>query len=165
LREKEENMKTPRIATIMIGFVLTLACSNDRPHGDAEGCEHLREGPAVTVAATATADAAPSIAADHQRYDVTLVAVTGGMGGFVRYAPGEAADYLFFLSAGVPVEFLDATSAPVAPEESASSSTACAEIKGRHLVPLEVGTSALRLGPTSQTSVSIVVEEAAHPPH
>jgi hypothetical protein len=156
-----------RSGWIIIGSVisaLALGCSEKHEDPDAEGCEHLKQGPAATPAPTAaaTADAAPAVAADHQRYDVALIDVAGGKGGFVKYAASEAADYLFFLSADVPVEFLDGANATVAPEESATSSRACAEIRGRHLVPLEVGTYTLRLGPTTETSVSIVVEEAAH---
>jgi hypothetical protein len=152
------------MVTVVMVSICAFACSDD--HGgdnvDVEGCEHLREGPAVALTATATADTAPAVAADHQRYDVTLIAVTGGQGGFVRYAASAAGDYVFFLGADVPARFVDAAGAAVTPEESASSSTACAEIKGRHLVPLEVGTYGIDLGPTTQTSVGIVVEEAMH---
>lgn len=147
-------------------FVCALAsgCGSETPPPgpDAEGCEHLREGPAVAVAAAPAADGAPEIAANHRRYDVALTPVAAGNGGFVRYAAPEAGDYLFFLSADVAVQFLDAAGAPVAPEASAKSSTACVEVKGRHVVPLEVGPYAIQLGPTTHGAVSIVVEEAAH---
>jgi hypothetical protein len=158
-------MNSKWIATSAIVSTLALACSETHENPDTEGCEHLREGPAVALTASAGADTAAAVAADHQRYDIALISVTGGMGGFVKYAAPEATDYLFFLGADVPVQFLDAAGATVTPEESASSSTACSEIKGRHLVPLEVGTYGLSFGPTAQTSVSVVVEEAAHEPH
>jgi hypothetical protein len=159
-------MTTRYIVANAIIFSLAVGCS-DEPHEnpDAEGCEHLREGPAVALTAAAAAGSAPAIMADHQRYDVALVAVTGGMGGFVNYGAPEATDYLFFLDADVPVQFQDATSASVTPEDSAAGSTACADIKGRHLVPLEVGTYTIQIGPTTNTSVGIVVEEAAHEEH
>lgn len=143
-----------------LGFVaagLVLGCG--QPHVDAEGCEHLKEGPPAAVTATAGTAGAPAIKADHQRYDAALVDVTGGKGGHVSYASAEAAHYVFFLDADVPVKFLDSSSNEVVPEESATSSAGCAEIKGRHAVPLGVGTYFLSLGPTSQTSVGIVVEE------
>jgi hypothetical protein len=151
------------IVTAAIGSALALGCSEPGEEGaDAEGCEHLKEGPAVAVTATAGGEGAPAIDDDHRRYDVALVAVTGGMGGFVTYASPMATDYVFFLGTDVPLQLINAASAPVTPEESATSSPVCTEIKGRYLVPLEVGTYALRLGPTTETSVSIVVEAAAH---
>ena len=159
-------MRSGWIVTGLVLSTLTLGCSETHENPDGEACEHLKGGPAAAPApaptAAATADAAPAVAADHQRYDVTLIDVAGGKGGFVKYAASEATDYIFFLGADVPVEFLDAANAPVAPEASASNSTGCAEIKGRHLVPFEVGTYALRFGPTTQTTVSIVVEGAGH---
>lgn len=142
--------------------MLTLGCSDKHPSFEEEGCEHLKEGPSAAVTAASGADSAPAVAGDHKRYDVTLIDVGGGKGGFVKFAAAQAVDFVFFLDANVPLEFLDATNMAVAPEASATSSTVCAEIKGRHLVPLEVGTYVLKLGPTTLTSVGIVVEEAAH---
>lgn len=153
------------VVAAIICSVLTFGCSKSEEHVDAEGCEHLREGPSIAVSAAATGSGAPAIDADHNRYDVTLSAVSGGLGGFVSYAAPEATDYLFFLGAAVPVQFLDAANVVIALEEEATGSTACTEIKGRYLVPLQVGTYTLRLGPTAQTSVAIVVEEAGHAPH
>lgn len=159
-------MRSDCIPWSAIGLLVLLGCGSDpEAHPDAEGCEHLREGPAAAITAATTADSAPAVDADHRRYDVTLIAVTGGMGGFVRYTAPEAVDYLLFLDADVPVQFLDAANATVTPEESATSSTACSEIRGRHLVPLEVGPYAIQLGPTAATTVSIAVEEAAHDAH
>lgn len=151
-------------AVFVVVSALAAGCGSDtpQPSADAEGCEHLKEGPATAVTAAATEDAAPEIDSDHRRYDVALTSISGGMGGFVRYAASEAADFVFFSSADVPVQFLDATGTMVAPETSAKSSTGCVEIKGRHVVPLEVGPYTLQLGPTTVTSVSFVVEEAAH---
>lgn len=159
-------MRNYWIVTGLTISTLAFGCSSSgTPNIDVEGCEHLKEGPPVAVTAAATADLAPAVDADHMRYDVALIDVTGGKGGFVKYAAPEATDYLFFLGADVPVQFLDAANAPVAPEESTTSSTVCTEIKGRHLIELAVGTYAIKIGPTAQTSVGIVVEEAAHAPH
>ena len=152
---------TPFILAVALAFS---ACGSedDPPSIDAEGCEHLQEGPAVPVTATAAATGAPAISNDHQRYDVTLTDVAGGKGGAVSFAAAEATDYVFFLSAGVPVRFRSAAGAEVAPESSVASSSECAEIKARIVVPLTVGTYTLELGPTPETLVGIVVEEAEH---
>jgi hypothetical protein len=155
------------LISLLVVTCWAVACSEDHAHEDpdVEGCEHLQDGPAVAVTAATAAGATPAVADDHQRYDVTLVAATGGMGGFVRFAAAAASDYIFFLNADVPVQFRDAAGAVVPPEDSASSSTVCTDIKGRHLVPLEVGPYDLQLGPTTATMVGIVVEPAAHADH
>jgi hypothetical protein len=80
----------------------------------------------------------------------------------VRFAAPAAGDYVFFLNQDVAFEVFDGSQAPVTIEESTTSNPACTDIRGRHVVPLGVGTYHLSLGPTTQTSVSIVVEPAAH---
>lgn len=146
--------------------MLAFGCSESaKPTADEEACEHLNGGPDAPLLATASAELAPAIAGDHKRYLITLIDVAGGKGGFVKFAPPEATDYLFFLDASVPVQFLDWTNGPVPPEESSTNSTACAEIKARHVVPLQVGTYGVQFGPTAETAVGVVVEEAAHSAH
>jgi hypothetical protein len=130
---------------------------------DVEGCEHLQEGPAAAVTAAATSSAAaPAIANDHKRYDITLVAVGGQQGGSVRFNSAEAGDYILFLNKDVPVSFKDATGKAIAIEESTKSATQCTDIQGRHVVELGVGVQYIEFGPTTETSVSVVLEEAAH---
>src|SRR5687768_13799878 len=70
---------------------------------DVEGCEHLQEGPEVPVTATVDQTDPPAVADDHMRYDVTLVAVTGGNGGFVEFAADEEGDFVFFFDANVAI--------------------------------------------------------------
>lgn len=154
-----------RLTHLGLVLFLTVAaatgCGHEDENPDVEGCEHLKEGPASAVTAAATATGAMAIAADHKRYDVSLVDVTGGKGGVVTFAAAKEEDYIFFLSADVPVKF-SAGGMAIAPESMAKSSPTCAEIKARYVVPLKVGTTQLDLGPTTQTSVGIVVEAAAH---
>src|SRR5688572_14994746 len=69
-------------ALLMSTALLATACGDDEEENpDVEGCEHLQEGPATAVTATATSENAPAIRADHRRYDVTLVAGNGGNSG------------------------------------------------------------------------------------
>jgi hypothetical protein len=136
------------------------ACGSDEEEEsiDAEGCEHLAEGPPAAVTASAAADdTAPDVDNDHMRYDITVASE-----GFVAFAPGEMTDYVFFLGQNVPFAVQDSTGAAVAIEDSATSSPECAEIKGRHVVELDVATYHLKLGPTAETLVQLVIEESGH---
>jgi hypothetical protein len=74
----------------------------------------------------------------------------------------EAADYVLFLSENVPVAVTNAAGQAVAAEESATSSSECTEVRGRHVVPMQVGTHTLTFGPTSHANVMLVIEETAH---
>jgi len=155
-------------ALLMSTALLSSACGDDdeepEENVDVEGCEHLREGPAVAVLATLTGTP-PTVANNHRRYDITLVDGTGGRSGSVSFAASEASDYVFFTSADVPVSITDGSGAAVEIEESTKSSETCTEIKGRHIVPLTVGTHTITFGPTSATSVNLVIEEASHEGH
>jgi hypothetical protein len=154
-------MKMKLFSAVLLSSVLFVGCG-DEESADVEGCEHLKDGPASTVNAIAATTGAPEVKADHRRYDITLVDVTGGKGGTVSFAAAEAIDYVIFASADVPVAIKNASGATVAIEETVKSSTECAEIKARHTVPMTVGTHTITFGPTTATSVSIVVEEGAH---
>ena len=154
----------------MIRFLLLSAAlagcgpSTPEPSADAEACEHLQEGPNVAVTATAAATGAPSVGTEHTRFDVTLIDVTGGKGGSVSFASEHEADHVVFLSEEVVLKVKDGAGAEVALESSAASSADCALVKGRHVVDLGVGTYTFSFGPTTKTSVQLVIEvdEAAH---
>jgi hypothetical protein len=148
------------LSVVLLSSALFLGCGGDKENADSEACEHLQEGPATSITATAAATGAPAVSNDHRRYDITLTDVTGGKGGTVSFAAAEAVDYILFTSADVPVIVKDTGGTTVAPEASVKSSSACTEIKGRHTVPLSVGTHTLTFGPTTATSVSLVIEEA-----
>lgn len=148
----------------VIGCVVAfaLACggtTTPEPSPDAEACEHLKEGPATSV--TAAAMNGPAVSNDHRRYDVTLAETNGQRGGQVTFAAAEQADHAFFLGKDIPVAFASASGGAIEPESVVKSSTECAEIKAKYIVPLEVGTYTLTFGPTTETTVGVVVEETA----
>ena len=154
-------------ALLMSTALLAAACGDDEEEGenvDVEGCEHLQEGPATAVTATLTGTP-PAVSNDHRRYDITLVDGTGGKSGSVSFAAAEATDYIIFTSADVALTVTNSSGAAVEIEESTKSSSQCTDIKGRHVVPMTVGTHTLTFGPTTASSVSIVIEEAAHEAH
>lgn len=152
---------TSALAALVVSSSLLTACGGAEG-GDAEACEHLEEGPSVAVTTTPTAEAAPAISDDHQRYDLTLVEVAGGKGGNVTYASAEAGDYVLFLDADVPLAVRDANGGTIQIEESTASSATCEVIKGRHVVELGVGTFTFEFGPTEATQVGVVLEHVAH---
>lgn len=149
----------------VIGSVVAfaLACggtTTPEPSPDAEACEHLKEGPATPVTAAATNG--PAVSNDHRRYDVTLAETGGQRGGQVTFAATEQSDYVFFLGKDIPVTFANASGGAVEVESVEKSSTECTEIKAKHTVPLDVGTYTLTFGPTTETTVGVVIEETAH---
>ncbi|AKQ67159.1 hypothetical protein A176_004071 [Myxococcus hansupus] len=160
-------MKKKLLAAFLLSTALVSAgCGDDHSdddHGvDAEACEHLQNGPATSVIAALGAGEPPAIRADHRRYDITLADGPDGKQGAVSFAATEATDYVIYTNAAVALSVTTASGEPVEIEESASSSEGCTDIKGRHVVPLTVGTHILTFGPTSAATVSVLIEEAAH---
>lgn len=151
-------------ALLMSTALLAAGCGDDEEgeeSADVEGCEHLQEGPSTAVTATLTGTP-PAVDDDHRRYDITLVDGTGGKTGSVSFAAAEATDYIIFTSADVALTVTNSSGAEVEIEESAKSSSECTEVKGRHVVPMSVGTYRLTFGPTTAASVNIVIEHEVH---
>jgi hypothetical protein len=146
---------------LLVPILLATACgdSHEDPPPDEEACEHLQDGPSVARTATASAAGAPSVSNDHMRYDVTLVDVSGGKGGYVAFAAPEAATYHVFVDEDVALTVSSAAGQPVAIANTQTGSASCTEIRRRYDVPLTVGSFNLQLGPTPVTSVSVVIEE------
>jgi hypothetical protein len=143
---------------IALCFAGAAACGGDEESVDAEGCEHLEGGPYMNVTASAARDAAaPAVAADHKAYTTTLPA---GAVGYVSFAAAEATDYVVFLDKPVPLAVFDASGAMIAIERSETSSPECTTIRGKHTLPLGVGTVYFGLGPNMGMPFNIVVEEA-----
>lgn len=147
---------------LVLSSALVLAgCPQPPANPDREACEHLEKGPATAVTAVATGDG-PLIATDHRRYDVTLVPVTQGNGGRVRFTASRAGDHVFFLGANIPVTFTTAAGAAVAIEKSQTSGMPCAAMHAKHTVPMAVGSYHVSFGPTPAASIAVVVEAGAH---
>jgi hypothetical protein len=154
------NMAT-RIALSAAALVLVVGCEPappPPPPADAEACEHLKDGPAKPVSASATGTGAGAVDSDHTRYDIALADIAGGKGGTVTLASSSTGDHVFFLSEDVPLKLFNSSGGTIPFFESGSSSPECPEVKGRHAAHLHVGTFLLNLGPTPADSVGLVVE-------
>lgn len=150
------------ILPAMFLIATAAACGEDEHDADpdAEGCEHLQDGPYADVTATATRNGTvppPAVAADHKAYTVTLPLAAIG---YVSFAAAEATDYVVFLDLPAAFAVLDATGAQVAIEASETGSPACEAIRGKHTFALPVGTVYFALGP-NMGMLNLVVEEAA----
>jgi hypothetical protein len=156
-----------------------LACGDDADHADhaedtpeAEACEHLADGPfeAITAVENPLTPDPPNAAIEHARVDISFVDISGStpntddgsFGGTVAFEAVEAAEYLFFFSAAVPLSVFDATAGVFIPlEEEVVGSDLCSEIAVTHTYDLEVGTYLLNFGPTDVSEVGMVHEEAS----
>lgn len=147
-------------------LALCVACASDGSTDDAgeeedpivEACEHMEDGPNATHLAAQMAPYA-DVTAEHTRHDVTLIDDGGQNGGSVIFESGEAVDYLVFLDRDTPLAFFDASLASL-PIEDSVNVTSCDAVAVQKTVEFPVGTVELRFGPTSETTVRLVIEEA-----
>ena len=151
-------MKMKRFSAVLLSAALLVGCAEETLDNDA--CEHLQEGPASAITASANTAGAPAVSNDHRRYDISLIDGTGGKGGSVSFAVTRANDYTLFLTGEVPVNLRDANGQRIEVTASGTGSSDCSEVKRRHLFALEVGTYSITLGPTTESSVSLVIVEA-----
>ncbi len=148
-------MKLKRFSAVLLSVALLVGCGEETIDSDA--CEHLQEGPASAITASANATGAPAVSNDHRRYDISLVDGTDGKGGAVSFAVAEANDYTLFLNGLVPVVLRDASGQVVQVTASGTGSSECSDIQRRHFFSLGVGTYSITFGPTTAGSVSLVI--------
>lgn len=143
-----------------------LGCDVDEDHDNAEGdltaevCEHMADGPNVTVEATLeSSDSAPLANKAHHRIDLTLPeSMDGSYLGVVRFEADEAGEYLFFLSQADEFR-VHTTDGRAIDLEASESVDACAEVAIQHTVDLDVGTYYLTVV-AAQADVGLVHEHA-----
>lgn len=151
------------IAATLAASLLSSCGGDDPGHEgedvDAEGCEHLSEGPYTPIAAaTERSAAAPAVGADHMAYSISLPA---GAAGHVTFAVDAAGEHVLFFDQAVTVKVFSASGTEVPIEASAPGSDACDEVKGRHTIDLAVGTHILEISAAGSLAlVNLVIEEA-----
>lgn len=154
-------------------FVASMGgCGDDHGHDHdhevlplEDACEHMADGPAEPIAAVAEGATGPDITEDHTRWDIALVAVAGGNGGSVTFAPSAAGEYLLAMSADLPVMLFDGNGNTVALETPAADDGACELAAASYAVDAAIGTYTLIIGPTDATTVQLVVVHADEHDH
>jgi hypothetical protein len=147
-------MKLKRSFAVLLSVALLVGCGEEAL---SDACEHLQEGPASAITASASATGAPAVSNDHRRYDISLIDGTDGKGGSVSFAVAEANNYTLFLNGVVPVILRDASGQLVQVTASGTDSSECSEIQRQHFFSLGVGTYSITFGPTTASSVSLVI--------
>lgn len=139
-------------------------CSSDPdPDGaiEAHACIHFAEGPFEALTAATTAATAPLLAEHHTVYQVALTSFQGQRGGWVTFAPDADGDHFLFADSFEPLDLYDGAMTPVIFEDVREGSTECDEIQGRWVAHLHMadGPFYVEIGPTSATSIGLLVEE------
>lgn len=170
-------LRSRRLALLSISGLLlaTAACGGDDAGGsheelepEADGCEHMIEGPNQEITAIADmAGDAPDMGEHHVRWDIALVDDgTGMFSGYVDLVVEEEGESIFFGDADIPLTIWDANGDEVPLHSADDSITECTEVDASNTYELGVGTYLLGLGPTTEATFSVVVIPAvAHAEH
>ena len=133
------------------------ACGGGEEHGiEEELCTHLEGGASSAVTASETSP--PSISELHRRYEVSLPESGGQRAGNLSFVVDHGGEFVFGLSKDVPFELRDPSGSVVTSEAGHADTEACEALAAVHAYDLAVGTYTVALGPTAESSVSIVVE-------
>lgn len=144
-----------RAPFVVATLVMTLAACGEEPPpaSDTDACMALEMGPYAAITATTSRDnGTPAVADDGMAYTVTLTA--SGFG-YVKLE-ATAGTHVVYLDRGLMVNALEGAGTP-ATVSSATSSDACATIKGRNEVTLAAGTAFIGLQSDGGAPVNVVV--------
>lgn len=128
---------------------------------DADGCEHLQEGPSQAVEANlpSMSRMPATIKPGHQRWDVSLLAEGGARQGTLTLENDKAGDVAIYMSKDLPLMLRQSGQAGPVPFKSVVKAVdACGAVKARYVATLGVGLYWVDLGPHSEASVNMVVE-------
>ena len=135
---------------------------DNHEHGDeAEVCSHFEGGPYVD--ATAVAEASGTLPETFEEHHLIRVAMPSGTDtAYVQVTIEETGEFEFWLGKDIPFELLDGTTA-IAPESTLAGAKGCESTAVKGLVfDLEAKTYTVKIGPTTETQVTFVIEEHGH---
>jgi hypothetical protein len=152
--------------------LILVGCGDDHDNDHSEevppledACEHMEDGPFEPTTAVADGSVDGAMLTTHTRWNIDLIAVDGGNGGSVSFAPAEAGEFLFALASDVPMMVFDATGAEVVLETPPADAGECSLATTVHAVDTAVGTYTVSFGPTDAAAVSVVVVPSEHDEH
>src|SRR5690554_1392000 len=154
----------------LLSLTLFVACGENGDHDDhdehsaeQEACTHAQDSPTAVQAGLGFAVVDVNVDQQHTLYEVTLNGTANGTGpydGFLEYDVTEHADYLIFTSSEVEVEVYDNTLAKMAIASTGVES--CEELAQSHRVSLDAGSYVIYLGPSSEQTLSLIIESEGH---
>ena len=144
------------IATISVVAATSMGCQEAEENRFEHACDHVGDSPLSVIADAVASVDAPDISQAHTNYEVSFTEVDGGLGGAVTFGADESGDYALVLSADVPLTLSDASGDALTLEETMTSP--CDQGGVGYVYLLSLGTTQIEFGPTSDTSVELVVE-------
>ncbi len=150
-------------AALALALALAGGCDDERgvdhtaQSDAAHVCAHIVGGPAEPIIASADVASAPDATFEHTRVDVTLADLGDGTrGGFVKFRPGAAGEFVIFTTADVTLAVTDAQGVAVPLEERETDFADCAEAAVGYHITLAIGTYDVQVQPTALSEVSFV---------
>ena len=101
-------------------------------------------------------ETAPSIDDEH-RANVRPVAQGEAFAGFVTLEAQTSGLHMIFVNAHVPLTVTETGGLTIPPDHGHVGRSLCDAVKAPLVLPLEVGTCHLSIGPTAEETISIVV--------
>jgi len=164
--------------------VVMYGCNKSNPIGEEDhsvfeviehAAIHMQDATGLNVTAD-TAKPGPHLdpdSIDHRRIDVTLPAMGNGYGGYIHFGPNATGDRLVCFDIETALEVTNRTGSgdsPIAIEEvftvqQIADSAKTTFIKSAYLFEAKTGGNILKIGPVSQSTVKLIIEEAAHDHH
>ena len=164
-----------------LAFLFVTSCEKSNPIGKevhsifetiAHAAIHMQDATGIAIAAD-TAKPGPHLdpdSIDHRRIDVTLPAMGSGYGGYIHFGPNATGDRLVCFNIEAALEVTNRTGSgdsPIAIEETFTAqqiadSANTTHIKSAYLFEAKTGGNILKIGPVSQSSIKVIIEEVEH---
>jgi len=166
---------------IVFVFLLTTGCDKSNPIGEENhsifetiehAAIHMQDATGIAIAAD-TAKPGPHLdpdSIDHRRIDVTLPVMGSGYGGYIHFGPDATGDRLVCFDIEAMLDVTNRTGSgdsPIAIEETFTAqqiadSAKTTLIKSAYLFEAKTGGNILKIGPVSQSTIRVIIEEVEH---
>lgn len=174
-------MRLSIILTSILTTIIFIACDKSNPvheegHSIFETIEHaaihMQDGTGLARVAD-TVMPGPHLdhdSIDHRRLDITLPVMGTGFGGYIHFGPDIIGDIIVCVDVETPVTITNRTGtgdSPITIERNFTAaeivdSAKTNLIKTAVLFEAKTGGNILKFGPVTQSSIKVIIEEAAH---